>query len=71
MDICAAIEAILFAAGEPVKAARLSLILDADEREIYTAAAELAERYEREQRGMRILRLRTSCRCARLRIMRR
>lgn len=57
MDICAAIEAILFAAGEPVKAARLSLILDADEREIYTAAAELAERYEREQRGMRILRL--------------
>ena len=57
MDICAAIEAILFAAGEPVKAARLSLILDADEREIYTAAAELAERYEREQRGMRILRM--------------
>ncbi len=57
MDICAAIEAILFAAGEPVKAARLSLILDADEQEIYTAAAELAERYEREQRGMRILRL--------------
>lgn len=57
MDICAAIEAILFAAGEPVKAARLSLILDADVREIYTAAAELAERYEREQRGMRILRL--------------
>ena len=57
MDICAAIEAILFAAGEPVMAARLSLILDADEREINTAAAELAERYEREQRGMRILRL--------------
>ena len=57
MDICAAIEAILFAAGEPVKAARLSLILDVDEQEIYTAAAELAERYVREQRGMRILRL--------------
>ena len=57
MDICAAIEAILFAAGEPVKAARLSLILDADEQEIYTAAAELAERYVREERGMRILRL--------------
>lgn len=57
MDIYAAIEAILFAAGEPVRVARLSLILDTDEQELYAAAAELAERYEREGRGMRILRL--------------
>lgn len=57
MDISSAIEAILFAAGEPVSAARLSLVLDTDEQELYTAAAELAERYEREGRGMRILRL--------------
>ncbi len=57
MDIYAAIEAILFAAGEPVKTARLSLILDTDEQEIYSAAAQLAERYENEGRGMRILRL--------------
>ena len=57
MDISSAIEAILFAAGEPVSVARLSLVLDTDEQELYTVAAELAERYEREGRGMRILRL--------------
>ena len=57
MDISAAIEAILFAAGESVPVARLSLVLGADEKEISLCAAELAEKYEREQRGVRILRL--------------
>lgn len=56
-DISSAIEAILFAAGESVPLARLSLILDTDEAELSHIAAELAELYEREQRGMRILRL--------------
>lgn len=56
-DISSAIEAILFAAGESVPLARLSLILDTDEAELGNIAAELAEKYEREQRGMRILRL--------------
>lgn len=56
-DISSAIEAILFAAGESVPLARLSLILDTDETELSNIAAELAEKYEREQRGMRILRL--------------
>ena len=31
MDILSALEAILFAAGEPVKLARLSLVLETDE----------------------------------------
>ncbi len=57
MDILSALEAILFASGEPVKLARLSLILEMDEEALGAAAAELAERYEREERGMRILRL--------------
>ena len=57
MDISAAIEAILFAAGESVPVARLSLVLGADEKEISLCAAELAEKYECEQRGVRILRL--------------
>ena len=57
MDISAAIEAILFAAGESVPVARLSLVLGADEKEISLCAAELAEKYERQQRGVRILRL--------------
>ena len=56
-EISSAIEAILFAAGESVPVARLSLILEATEGEIDYAAAELAEKYEREVRGMRILRL--------------
>lgn len=56
-DISSAIEAILFAAGESVPLARLSLILDTDEAELSRIAAELAERYDSEQRGMRILRL--------------
>ena len=57
MDILSAIEAILFASGEPVKLARLSLILETDEQELVRMAEELAARYEREERGMRILRL--------------
>ncbi len=57
MDILSAIEAILFASGEPVKLARLSLILETDEEELAHMAEELAARYEREERGMRILRL--------------
>lgn len=56
-EISSAIEAILFAAGESVPVARLSLILEATKGEIDYAAAELAEKYEREGRGMRILRL--------------
>ena len=57
MDISAALEAILFAAGESVPLARLSLVLDTDETELAQIAAELAERCEREGRGVRILRL--------------
>ena len=57
MDISAALEAILFAAGESVPIARLSLVLDTDEEELRQVAGDLAERYEREGRGIRILRL--------------
>ena len=57
MDISAALEAILFAAGESVPIGRLSLVLNTDEEELRQIAAELAERYEREGRGIRILRL--------------
>ncbi len=57
IDLSSALEAILFAAGEPVPLARLSLILDTDESELSIVASELAEKYEREQRGIRLLRL--------------
>ena len=57
IDISSAIEAILFAAGESVPAERLSLILGTDEKEIYAVAQQLSEEYEREHRGLRLLRL--------------
>lgn len=57
IDISSAIEAILFAAGESVPAARLSLVLDTDEKEILRVAGGTFRKIRREQRGMRILRL--------------
>ena len=57
IDISSAIEAILFAAGESVPAERISLILGIDEKKIYSAAKELADEYERQSRGIRLLRL--------------
>lgn len=57
MNIKSAIEAILFAAGEPVPAARLSLILERDEAEIWETADELSREYAEKARGMRILKL--------------
>ena len=50
-------QAVLFAAGDPVPAARLSLVLAVSEDEIWKTAQELAETYEKEGRGVRILRL--------------
>lgn len=57
MDLLSAVEAVLFASGEPVPVARLSLVLGVAEEELLSASAELTDRYEKEQRGMRILRL--------------
>lgn len=57
MDIISSIEAILFAAGDSVPIARLSLVLEVSEKEVEEAAAVLEKRYVDEERGMRILRL--------------
>lgn len=57
MDISSAIEAILFAAGDSIPIDRLSLILGTPEDEVSLIARELAEKYECEGRGMRVLRL--------------
>lgn len=56
-NIKSAVEAILFAAGEPVPAARISLILETEEEKIYSAAKELSDEYAFNRRGVRILRL--------------
>ena len=57
MDIKSSLEAILFAAGDSVPVARLSLILEVNEDEIVKAADELADSYIDEGRGIRLLRL--------------
>lgn len=56
-DISSAIEAILFAAGECVPAARLSLVLGVEESELELYVRQLQQEYEADGRGMRILRL--------------
>ena len=57
IDLISAIEAVLFAAGEPVPMARLSLVLGASEEDVRLAAQELADLLKNEQRGIRVLQL--------------
>ena len=52
-----AIEAILFAAGEPVEVSRLCMTLETDEDEICKAADKLADAWAFDRRGIRIVRL--------------
>ena len=52
-----AIEAILFAAGEPVETVRLAHALETDIHEVIRAAQALADAYAFERRGVRIVRL--------------
>ena len=51
------VEAILFAAGEPVEVSRLSAALEVDENEIVAAADAVADRFAFERRGIRVIRL--------------
>ena len=50
-----AIEGILFAAGEPVKAAKLAVVLDATIDDVRTAVTELKAEYDRDKRGFNII----------------
>lgn len=56
-ELKAALEAIIFASGEPVPAGRISLVLGVPEAEVCSCAEALAEEYEREGRGFRLVRL--------------
>ncbi len=53
----AALEGILFAAGEPVGVERLCLTLEADRPTVDAVAQRLADYYSYERRGIRLLRL--------------
>ena len=52
-----ALEAVLFASGEPVPSARLSLVLGVPEEDIIDVAEALTREYEEKRRGVRLLRL--------------
>jgi segregation and condensation protein B len=56
-DLSSAIEAILFASGEAFSINRISLILGVEIKDVELAAAFLQNEYERNKRGIRILRL--------------
>ena len=52
-----AIEAILFAAGEPVECSRLAMALETDEKDIEEAVNSLSDQLSFNRRGIRIIRL--------------
>ena len=56
----AAVEAILFASGDPVSAERLALVLDSDTDTILAIGRELADEYALRGRGIRLVRLNDS-----------
>ncbi|MCD8255026.1 MAG: SMC-Scp complex subunit ScpB [Oscillospiraceae bacterium] len=53
----AAVEAILFASGEPVPVEKIAAVLGTGEDEIYSAAERLADEYSVNRRGICLLRL--------------
>lgn len=59
-ELSSAIEAILFASGESVPVSRIAQVLGVPEKEIDKAAVILAEEYEKNIRGIRLLRLDSS-----------
>lgn len=56
----ATVEAIIFACGTPVEADRIAQALETEPMEIINVCEELKEEYERENRGIRIVRLNSS-----------
>ncbi len=56
----AALEAILFAAGEPVAVDRICLTLDLDKATVEAVCQRLADQYSYERRGLRLVRMDSS-----------
>ena len=56
-EIEGAIEAILFASGEPVSADRIAAVLAVDKEVILDTANVLSDRYSYDRRGIRLVRL--------------
>ena len=56
-QICSALEAILFAAGDSVEMSRVAKILGAESWEVRRAAEKLRSEYEEGRRGVRLVRM--------------
>ena len=56
-DKVCALEAVLFAAGDSVPASRLCEVLEIGREELEVCVAALADRYDYERRGIRLVRL--------------
>ena len=56
-ELSAALEAILFASGDPVPAARIAQVLGVDTAQVFEAADALAAELIERERGVRLLRL--------------
>jgi len=54
INLRGAIEALLFVSDEPVAAARVAKILEADPAEVSRALTDLAEEYRRDERGFQL-----------------
>ena len=56
-EICRCVEAILFAAGEPVGLSRMALAIGEPEDNVEDALKALMDTYNFDRRGMRIIKL--------------
>lgn len=56
-ELKSAVEAIVFASGEPIPAGRISLALGVAEEDIIKVAEALKEEYESEKRGIRLVQM--------------
>jgi segregation and condensation protein B len=56
-ELSVALEAILFASGDPVPAARIAQVLGVETEQVFAAAEALREELEAKGRGIRLLRL--------------
>ena len=56
-ELLSAVEAIIFAAGEPIEASRIGLVLGEETETIISCARELADAYEESKSGIRLVRM--------------
>ncbi|MEG0571134.1 MAG: SMC-Scp complex subunit ScpB [Oscillospiraceae bacterium] len=59
-NMCAAIEAVLFASGEPIDAAKIALALESDEETINTLIKTMITSYDNDKSGLQIYELNDS-----------